>query len=391
MFGPVLWRGVIPVTVFLLGAGSALADNAVPPDTVDRAYGVLERMGLLQQEAPAAPAAASAPRAADAAAASTSAAMPQESPARAYGVLERHGLLPKQEAPVRGVASAPASAGSAAPATASAPTDVAPPPAAAALAASPSAPTAVAAATAPAPERSRFSAGALGMLERLGLVQKQAPGAAPADAVTPGAAAAAPAAAGGLAEEEVRPDAPATTVAGSTAVETQVASHAAAEPLPGPEPGHLGRPRTLRLDEQGVREAVAPEPGGEGEVGDEVLGPALTQVLGQPLQGGIHGFAAALQPRLSVGRGGGCGRLLHRSLLVPEVSGRDRPFRLPGSREFPGSEGPRPHGDGPGEPATVEATGDEQACQGCVAPGLRWRARAASRRQLPLRPPAPRG
>lgn len=230
MFGPVLWRGVIPVTVFLLGAGSALADNAVPPDTVDRAYGVLERMGLLQQEAPAAPAAASAPRAADAAAASTSAAMPQESPARAYGVLERHGLLPKQEAPVRGVASAPASAGSAAPATASAPTDVAPPPAAAALAASPSAPTAVAAATAPAPERSRFSAGALGMLERLGLVQKQAPGAAPADAVTPGAAAAAPAAAGGLAEEEVRPDAPATTVAGSTAVETQVASHAAAEP-----------------------------------------------------------------------------------------------------------------------------------------------------------------
>ena len=36
MFGPVLWRGVIPVTVFLLGAGSALADNAVPPDTVDR-------------------------------------------------------------------------------------------------------------------------------------------------------------------------------------------------------------------------------------------------------------------------------------------------------------------------------------------------------------------
>ena len=212
MFGPVLWRGVIPVTVVLLGAGSAMADNAVPPDSVDRAYGVLERMGLLQQEAPGAPAAASAPRAAVAAPANPSAAMPQESAARA--VLERHGLLPQQQAPVQAATAAPGSA--AAPAPASDPVPAAP-----AVSAAP-------AAAAAAPARSRLTAGALGMLERLGLVQKQAPVAPAADPAT--TAAAAPAAASGLAETEVRPDAPAPARADSAAVDARVATHAAAEP-----------------------------------------------------------------------------------------------------------------------------------------------------------------
>jgi len=218
VFGPVLWRGVIPVTVVLLGAGSALADNAVPPDTVDRAYGVLERMGLLQQETPAAPAAASAPRAAEPPAAP--AAAPHDSPTSAYGVLERHGLLPKQQEPVRATAAAPASAAPpAAPAADPAPT---------APSASTEPASAAPAAAAAAPARSRLATGAFGMLERLGLVQKQAP-VAPA-AVPATTAAAAPAAASGLAETEVRPDAPAPAVADSAAVDARVATHAAAEP-----------------------------------------------------------------------------------------------------------------------------------------------------------------
>ena len=55
MSGSVLRYCVIPVTVVLLGAGSALADIAAPPDSVDGAYGVLERLGLLQSDAGAAP------------------------------------------------------------------------------------------------------------------------------------------------------------------------------------------------------------------------------------------------------------------------------------------------------------------------------------------------
>ena len=99
MSGSVLRHCVIPVTVVLLGAGSALADIAAPPDSVDGAYGVLERLGLLQSEAGAAPRAVPAPApAAVPASAATSAPASQES-AEAYGVLQRLGLLQKQESP----------------------------------------------------------------------------------------------------------------------------------------------------------------------------------------------------------------------------------------------------------------------------------------------------
>ncbi len=83
-----------------------MADIAVPPDPVDGAYGVLERLGLLDKDG--APAAVPAPVPASApVSAATSAPAPQKS-AEAHAVLQRLGLLPTQERP------APASAASAA-------------------------------------------------------------------------------------------------------------------------------------------------------------------------------------------------------------------------------------------------------------------------------------
>ena len=81
MSGSVLRYCVIPVTVVLLGAGSALADIAAPPDSVDGAYGVLERLGLLQNETGAAPRAVPAPARTD----------PQRACARKYGLYQSEG------------------------------------------------------------------------------------------------------------------------------------------------------------------------------------------------------------------------------------------------------------------------------------------------------------
>lgn len=219
---------------FLLGAGPAMADIAVPPDPVDGAYGVLERLGLLDKDA--APAAVPAPVPASApVSTATSAPAPQES-AEAHAVLQRLGLLPPQE---RG---APASAAA-----------VTATPAPAAPAAAP-----VAAAPATASARSRFAAGAVGMLARLGMVYKAPPPAPATDAATVSAHAAAPApvpASGtAIAETEVRKDslATATTMAAGAAVTTQTVTPppeppsyqvlrrlGLLKPLPGAAPGSL--------------------------------------------------------------------------------------------------------------------------------------------------------
>ena len=189
---------------FLLGAGPAMADIAVPPDPVDGAYGVLERLGLLDKDAGAAPAAVPAPVPASApVSAATSAPAPQKS-AEAHAVLQRLGLLPPQER------SAPASAA----AVAATPAPVVP--AAAPVAAAPAAVSAAAAepaAPAASSARSRLAAGAVGMLERLGMVYKAPPRAPASDVATASATAAAPA----------------PTVAAGSAVTTQTVT-------PPPEP-----------------------------------------------------------------------------------------------------------------------------------------------------------
>lgn len=217
---------------FLLGAGPAMADIAVPPDPVDGAYGVLERLGLLEKDA--APAAVPAPAPASApVSTATAAPAPQES-AEAHAVLQRLGLLPPQER------SAPVSAAavSAIPAPAV--------PAAAPVAAAPAAASAEPAAPAAASARSRFAAGAVGMLERLGMVYKAPPRAPASDAATASATAAAPApvpASGtAIAETEVRKDsvASATTVAAGAAVTTQTVT-------PPPEPSSYQVLRRLGL------------------------------------------------------------------------------------------------------------------------------------------------
>jgi lipoprotein-anchoring transpeptidase ErfK/SrfK len=206
---------------FLLGVGPAMADIAVPPDPVDGAYGVLERLGLLDKDASAPPAAVPAPVPASApVSAATPAPAPQES-AEAHAVLQRLGLLPAQER------TAPASA--------------------AAVSATPHRPRSCTGSCrarggirrTPAPAassaRSRFAAGAVGMLERLGMVYKAPPRAPASDAATASATAAAPApvtASGtAIAETEVRKDsvASATTVAAGSAVTTQTVT-------PPPEP-----------------------------------------------------------------------------------------------------------------------------------------------------------
>lgn len=232
---------------FLLGAGPAMADIAVPPDPVDGAYGVLERLGLLEKDA--APAAVPAPVPASApVATATPAPAPQES-AEAHAVLQRLGLLPAQER----TAPATAAAVSATPAPAA--------PAAAPVAAAPVAASAAPAAPAAASARSRFAAGAVGMLERLGMVYKAPPPAPAADAATASANAAAPAPApvpasgtAAIAETEVRKDsvATATTVAAGAAVTTQTVTPppeppsyqvlrrlGLLKPLPGAAPGPL--------------------------------------------------------------------------------------------------------------------------------------------------------
>lgn len=234
---------------FLLGVGPAMADIAVPPDPVDGAYGVLERLGLLDKDAGAAPAAVPAPVPASApVSAATSAPAPQKS-AEAHAVLQRLGLLPPQER------SAPASAA----AVAATPAPVVP--AAAPVAAAPAAVSAAAAepaAPAASSARSRLAAGAVGMLERLGMVYKAPPRAPASDAATASATAAAPApvtASGtAIAETEVRKDsvASATTVAAGAAVTTQAVTPppeppsyqvlrrlGLLKPLPGAAPGPL--------------------------------------------------------------------------------------------------------------------------------------------------------
>ena len=211
---------------FLLGAGPAMADIAVPPDPVDGAYGVLERLGLLDKDAGAAPAAVPAPVPASApVSAATSAPAPQKS-AEAHAVLQRLGLLPRQER------SAPASAA----AVTATPAPVVP--ATAPVAAAPAAVSAAAAepaAPAASSARSRLAAGAVGMLERLGMVYKAPPRAPASDVATASATAAAPApvpASGtATAGTEVGKDsvASATTVAAGSAVTTQTVT-------PPPEP-----------------------------------------------------------------------------------------------------------------------------------------------------------
>jgi len=236
--GSVLRHCVISMIGFLLGAGPAMADIAVPPDPVDGAYGVLERLGLLDKDASAPPAAVPAPVPASApVSAATPAPAPQES-AEAHAVLQRLGLLPAQER------TAPASAA----AVSAAPAPAAP------VAAAPVAASAEPAASA----RSRFAAGAVGMLERLGMVYKAPPRAPASDAATASATAAAPApvtASGtAIAETEVRKDsvASATTVAAGAAVTTQAVTPppeppsyqvlrrlGLLKPLPGAAPGPL--------------------------------------------------------------------------------------------------------------------------------------------------------
>ncbi|MBP6381678.1 MAG: L,D-transpeptidase family protein [Pseudomonadales bacterium] len=221
MSGSVLRHCVIPVIVVLLGAGSAVADIAAPPDSVDGAYGVLERLGLLQQagtEPGAVPAPASTP-----APAAASASAPQES-AGSYAVLERLGLLQKPEPVAPAAGSAPA--GTASPETARSP--AAPATTSAEPAPTVAAPAPTVATPAAAPVRSRFAAGAVGMLERLGMVYRQQPSVTASEpATTPAAApASVPASAAGLAETAVRTDA----VAGDSALMTRVATPAAESP-----------------------------------------------------------------------------------------------------------------------------------------------------------------
>ena len=264
MFGSVLRHCMISVTVVLLGAGSAMADIAVPPDTVDGAYGVLERLGLLPKEAPPpretapAPAPASVPPSA-----ATAAPAPQEPASEAYGVLERLGLLQKQEPLAPAAEAAPATVVSPASETASA----APAPASAAPAPESAAAVApVAAAPAPASARSRSTAGAFGMLERLGMVYKQEPPAPASDPASADATAPAPSPATGtgLVETGVAGEAAATTVADVSALRAEAVTRA-------PEPHSYQVLRRLGL--------LKPDPSATGVIGPLHAKPRIDRVV----------------------------------------------------------------------------------------------------------------